>query len=123
MSLFWLTNVPRTQTSDRQANALKLASSTKISNKARTVIITQGAQSTLLATSTGNQTKVYPVTPLPQDKIQDTNGAGDAFAGAFMAAVVENKSIDEAVEAGHKLGQICVGEVGPTFAWPKQQIL
>ena len=44
-------------------------------------------------------------------------------AGAFLGARSIGKSIEEAVEAGHKLGQICVGQAGPTFAWPKQQIL
>ena len=35
---------------------------------------------------------------------------GDAFAGAFTAALIAGKSLEEAVEAGHKLGQICVGQ-------------
>lgn len=109
--------------SDRQANAQKLANSPKNSARARTVVITQGASSTLVAVANQAQVKVYPVTPLPEDKIEDTNGAGDAFAGAFMAALVANKSVDEAVEAGHKLAQICVGQVGPTFGSTKQPIL
>lgn len=111
------------QASNRQSTAQKLAMSDKKSPRPRTVIITQGAQSTLVASSTGTETKVYPVTPLPEDKIEDTNGAGDAFAGAVMASLVAGNSVDQAIEAGHKLGQLCVGCVGPTFPWPKQEIL
>ncbi len=33
--------------------------------------------------------------------IQDTNGAGDSFAGGFLARIVEGASVEEAVETGH----------------------
>lgn len=36
------------------------------------------------------------------------------FAGGYLGAIVAGKSVDEAVEAGHKLGAMCVGQVG---AW------
>jgi adenosine kinase len=48
------------------------------------------------------------VNPLQDKQIVDTNGAGDAFAGGFLGALVSGKSIDEAVLAGHKLGAMCV---------------
>ena len=41
----------------------------------------------------------------------DTNGAGDAFAGGFVGAMILGKSHDEAVEVGHRLGAMCVGQV------------
>ncbi len=31
-----------------------------------------------------NNVKEFPVTPLPQEKIVDTNGAGDAFVGGKL---------------------------------------
>jgi adenosine kinase len=48
------------------------------------------------------------VARLADDEIVDTNGAGDMFAGGLLGAIVAGKSIDEAVEVGHKLGSMCV---------------
>jgi fructose-1-phosphate kinase PfkB-like protein len=59
------------------------------------------------------------VTRLADNEIVDTNGAGDMFAGGFMGAIVAGKSIDEAVEVGHKLGAMCVKTVSfcPCDRW------
>ncbi|KAJ7508492.1 carbohydrate kinase PfkB [Mycena galericulata] len=94
------------------------------SSRPRIVVITQGAESTVLVSSAEpDSPKVYAVHPLTAEQIVDTNGAGDAFAGAFLGAYVAGKSIDECVEAGHKLGGICVQQVGPQYKWPKVSIL
>jgi adenosine kinase len=84
---------------------------------------------------------MFEVSSLPESAIVDTNGAGDMFAGGYLGAVVLGKSTDEAVEAGHKLGAMCVGQVrfdfffqlflalislpqiGPQLKYPKQSIL
>ncbi|CED83460.1 adenosine kinase [Phaffia rhodozyma] len=103
-------------------------------SRPRLVIITQGASSTIVASSDPSvaatnlsagdaNPKTYPVNKLSDDQIVDTNGAGDAFAGGFLGALASGKNLDECVEAGHKLGQICVGQVGPQFKFPKVQIL
>lgn len=55
--------------------------------------------------------KVYPVEKLDAEEIVDTNGAGDAFSGGFIGALVLGKSLDEAVQVGHRLGSMCVGQV------------
>ena len=39
----------------------------------------------------------FPVTSLPKDKIVDTNGAGDAFVGGFLAQFVQDKPLETAV--------------------------
>jgi sugar/nucleoside kinase (ribokinase family) len=44
-------------------------------------------------------------------KVVDTNGAGDAFAGGFMGALVAGYSLDKAIEAGHIMGAMCVQQV------------
>ena len=89
-------------------------------SRPRTVVLTSGPDSTVVAKSDDNaEPKVYPVARLVDSEIVDTNGAGDMFAGAFLGAIVAGKSIDEAVEAGHKLGAMCVGQIGPQLKYPK----
>jgi adenosine kinase len=78
----------------------------------RIVVLTRGAESTLLVHSAEpDRPKSFPVDVLKDEEIVDTNGAGDAFAGGFLAALVSGKELDECVEAGHKLGKMCVGQV------------
>jgi len=90
----------------------------------RVVVFTQGAQSTVLVTAEKpDSPQIFPVHALTDDQIVDTNGAGDAFAGGFIGALVAGKNLEEAVEAGHKLGGMCVQQVGPQYKWPKIQIL
>ena len=43
---------------------------------------------------------LFPVTTLPSEKIVDTNGAGDAFVGGFLAQLAQGKSVKEAVNCG-----------------------
>ena len=78
----------------------------------RIAIVTHGPKSTTVVSSAEpDNAKVYAVTPLTNDQIVDTNGAGDAFAGGFMGAWISGKSIDECIEVGHKMGAMCVQSV------------
>ena len=93
-------------------------------SRSRTVIITQGPNSTVAVSAADpDNPKVFPVTRLEDGQILDTNGAGDAFAGGFLGALVSGKTLDEAVLAGHKLGAMCVQLVSalktPTFLFPE----
>jgi adenosine kinase len=82
----------------------------------RIVIFTRGAESTLLVTSTERRNaKYFPVEALSDEEIVDTNGAGDAFAGGFLAALVSGKELDECIETGHQLARMCIGQVGWSF--------
>jgi adenosine kinase len=93
-------------------------------SRPRVVVFTQGAQNTVLVTAAEpDNARIFPVTALTDDQIVDTNGAGDAFAGGFIGAVVAGRTLDEAVIAGHKMGGMCVQQVGPQYKWPKEQIL
>ena len=98
------------------------------------MIITQGASSTLISSSSPSPSssnlkpsddnpKTYPVPKLADDKIIDTNGAGDMFAGGFLGALALGKDIDECVEVGHRLGQMCCGQIGPKLVFPKEKVL
>lgn len=43
-----------------------------------------------------------------EDKIVDTNAAGDAFAGGFLARLMKNQPLDECMKAGHKAASIII---------------
>lgn len=64
----------------------------------RVVVFTQGSEPTIV--SVGGVCTEYPVEALSKELIVDTNGAGDAFVGGFLAAIVEKKSIAEACRQG-----------------------
>ncbi|KAI6133701.1 Ribokinase-like protein [Pisolithus croceorrhizus] len=93
---------------DLAATARAIALSPKANmSQPRIVIFTHGAESTVLVSSADpDNAKVYKVTPIPDDQI-----------GGFL----EPRLI--AVDAGHKMGAMCVQLVGPQFKWPKVQIL
>ena len=78
----------------------------------RTVIITQGTDPTLVVQ--GGEVKEYPVHSIGQEKIVDTNGAGDAFAGGFMAGLVEGKDVKTCVDMGQWLARLSIQELGPS---------
>jgi adenosine kinase len=64
----------------------------------RTVVITQGADTVIVVHD--GKTKEYPVKKLSADKIVDTNGAGDAFVGGYLAQLVQGKDQDTCVKCG-----------------------
>jgi len=94
--------------------ALKLAEFPK-ENKTRTrmVIFTQGANQTIVCKD-GKITKFTPIKCAPEE-IVDVNGAGDSFVGGFISQFVQEKSIDQAVAAGHYAAWECIRRPGCTF--------
>lgn len=75
----------------------------------RIVVITHGAENTIVVSQDEpDNAKIFAVHALTDSEIVDTNGAGDAFAGGFLGAFVAGKSLDECVDAGHKMGAMCV---------------
>ena len=111
------------QSSDAKSVAQHIASLPKVNQeKDRIAVITQGAQETVVAI--GNKSlDSFPVSPLPNDSIVDTNGAGDATAGGFLAAFILGSSINECVQVGHKLGALCIQQNGPQLPYPKQKVI
>lgn len=79
----------------------------------RTVVITQGCDPTVVVTR-GHVTK-YPVIPLPREKLVDTNGAGDAFVGGFLAALVKGKDIEGCCKAGAYSASVIIQHSGCTY--------
>ncbi|EFP75869.2 uncharacterized protein PGTG_01200 [Puccinia graminis f. sp. tritici CRL 75-36-700-3] len=63
----------------------------------------------------GGHVLIIPFSPLKDQEIFNTNGAGGAFAGGVLTGLVLQKPIDQHIKIGHKLGKMCVGQVGPKF--------
>jgi adenosine kinase len=85
------------------------------SNKAnkRTVVITNGADDTIVCVN-GMCTK-HAILKLPKEKLVDTNGAGDSYVGGFLAGMVKGKSIEECCKAGAYAASVIVQQSGCTF--------
>ena len=49
------------------------------------------------------------------EKLVDTNGAGDAFVGGFLAQLVQGESIAKAVDAGHYAARHIIQVSGTTL--------
>ncbi|TPX09008.1 uncharacterized protein E0L32_009587 [Thyridium curvatum] len=80
----------------------------------RVAIITQGTEPTFIAVQGEDAVHEYPVHVIEKEKINDTNGAGDAFAGGFCAGVIEGRSLKEAVDMGQWLARLSIQELGPS---------
>merc|ERR1712055_142717 len=79
----------------------------------RLVIITQGADP-VVAVQHGNIIK-FPVETLAKEDIVDTNGAGDAFVGGFLAQHVLGKSLETSVKCGIWAARHCIQRSGCTM--------
>jgi adenosine kinase len=111
-------------TTDIVEIAKKLAALPKKSaDRPRSVIITQGTLPTIAAVAKSNgevEVKQYNVREISKDHINDTNGAGDAFAGGFCAGVVQEKPLDLSIDMGQWLASLSIQELGPSYPFPKQ---
>ncbi|PNS18254.1 Adenosine kinase [Sphaceloma murrayae] len=92
----------------------------KNEKRKRVVIITQGTDPTIVAVQGEGKPKTIPVKEISKSDIVDTNGAGDAFAGGFMAAVVQGEGLEKAVDMGQWLAKLSLTQLGPAYPFPKQ---
>jgi len=94
------------------ATRLSLIPSAK--GKPRHVVFTQGADATIVAYK-GHVT-VYPIVKLDKSKIIDTNGAGDAYVGGFLAGLAKGKDIEGCHKAGAYAACEIIQQSGCSFA-------
>merc|ERR1711976_977999 len=93
--------------------ATRLSLIPSLKTKKRTVVITQGKDPTIVANN--GYTKEYAITAIPQDKLVDTNGAGDAYVGGFLAALSKGLAVEECCKAGAYSAGVIVQHSGTQF--------
>jgi ribokinase len=82
----------------------------------KNAVITLGSSGVFVAApETGEFIKAVSV------KAIDTTGAGDAFSGAFAAALSEGKSLAEAARFGNVAGALSVTKIGTARAMPYRE--
>ncbi|KAF3926106.1 Ribokinase [Dactylellina cionopaga] len=109
-------------TKDIQKIAQHLADLPKKNEKRkRVVIITHGTEPTVVATQGEEEVKEYPVHVIDEKDIVDTNGAGDAFAGGFLAGLVSGKDLRESIDIAQWLASWNVRQLGPSYPKPKKE--
>jgi len=93
------------------ATRLSLIPSAK--SRKRTVVITQGMDPTIVCVN--GHCKTYPILALPKEKVIDTNGAGDAYVGGFLAGLAKGLPVAECCKAGAFSASVIVQQSGCTF--------
>lgn len=98
--------------------AIKLAQCENKSARPRTVVFTQGGDPTVLVVADSSRVwsvDHYPVIPIKADDILDTNGAGDAFVGGFLAGMAQGVPMKDCVARGNYAANIVIQRSGCTF--------
>ena len=93
--------------------AVQMAALPKANDKHRIVIITQGAEPTIVVQN--GSIKEYPVIPIKKENIVDTNGAGDAFVGGFLSQFAQGFDIDQCIAAGNYVANVVIQRSGPSY--------
>lgn len=105
------------KTEDVKEIAMKMAALDKVNkSRPRTVVITQGKEPAIVVKD-GKVTE-YPVIPIKEEDIVDTNGAGDAFVGGFLSQLAQGKSMDDCVRCGHYAANYMIQQSGVTLTDP-----
>ncbi|XP_058461805.1 uncharacterized protein LOC131436867 isoform X2 [Malaya genurostris] len=101
-------------TDDLKEIGLKIAALPKLNTaRSRIVIITQGSDPVLLFEN--STITEYPVIKLVREQIVDTNGAGDAFVGGFLAQLVLEQSYETCIKCGIWTAREIIQRSGCTF--------
>ena len=85
-----------------------------ISKGIKNVIVTLGDKGSMLV----NNDKIYRINSVKVNAV-DTTAAGDSYIGAFMTALSQNKTVEEAMEFANKCSAITVTRKGAISSLPK----
>ncbi|MEJ6079252.1 ribokinase [Vibrio sp. 1-Bac 57] len=98
------------------AQSAQLAADALHKKQIKTVLITLGSQGVWLSKEgEGSQIMGYKVDAV------DTTAAGDTFNGAFLTALLEDKSLNEAIQFAHAAAAITVTGQGAQSSIPYRQ--
>lgn len=100
-------------TTDIKEIGFKLVALPKESKRERIVIITQGHLPVYLFRN--GKVEEFAVSELTREQMVDTNGAGDAFVGGFLAQYVQKKSFDVCIRCGIWAASQIIQRSGCTF--------
>jgi len=104
-------------TEDLKEIALKVADLPKMNKqRPRMVVVTQGAEPTLICKD--GQVTEHPVLAIAASAIVDTNGAGDAFVGGFLAGLVLDRPLEDCVRAANYAANYIIQQDGCTLHEP-----
>lgn len=104
-------------TEDVKEIALKMTKLPKLNtNRERVAVITQGHLPVILAQN-GKVTE-YPVDFIPPEKVIDTNGAGDAFVGGFLAQLIKGEDYTNCIKCALWAASQIIQRSGCTFEGP-----
>jgi len=101
------------ETTDVAFIALRLSLIPSAKGRKRKVVITQGSDPTIVAIN--GRVRLFPITVLPKERLVDTNGAGDAYVGGFLAAMAKGHPIEKCCEAGAYSAGVIVQHSGCTY--------
>lgn len=85
----------------------------KKGNRKRITVITRGPNPVCLVQD--NSVTEYTVNKIEDSYIVDTNAAGDAFVGGFMAEYIMEKPIDQCILTGITVATRILSNVGCSF--------
>jgi len=84
-------------------------------SRPRTVVLTQGANSTILTRSDGLFMEI-PTIRVPKEHIVDLNGAGDSFVGGYLAGLALGQNPFTCVRTGLLAACYIIQQPGCTFS-------
>jgi adenosine kinase len=83
-------------------------------SRPRYVVFTQGLDPTIVAKD-GEIVLEVAVQQIAQDKVVDTNSAGDSFVGGFLAALAQGLDLEASVRLGQSAAKYCIQKPGSVF--------
>ena len=78
----------------------------------RTVVVTRGSEPVIVAKALDPKVLEYHVPKIPDEEIVDTNAAGDAFAGGYLAQWIMKKPLATCIKCAFYCADACLRTVG-----------